>query len=155
MQSRFRIKVVLILMGTMMANVCAIVAFAFYVLAHPGPVPQRATLLLVCFFLVTSVICIVSTRRHARQMVPSETPEEGKQRRTFARAGIKIGLIFFVFALLNGIRLVIQNVVPWKYAIVGLSVDILLIATLWISLRKLDRTEPTSGTASKPEAFTQ
>lgn len=126
-----------------------------YVLAHPGPVPQRATLSLVCFVVVAAVLMIVIIRRAAGQAVRSETPEEGKQRRTFAMIGIKIGLIFFVLALLNGIRLVVQNVVPWKYAIVGLSVDILLIATLWISLRRLNQIELASRAASKPDSFPQ
>jgi len=94
---------------------------------------------MLCFFVATIVVGSVAIRRTARKLVKDKTAEEAKPRRAAPTKWLKAGLVFYVLALLSGIRLIVQREVPLKYAIPGLAIDIFLIAVFWRSLRRLKK----------------
>lgn len=138
---KLQAKIAVVLVGITLAYMCAAVAFSLYLVKHPGPVPRSISIPLLCFFILTIVGGAVILSRVVRKQARVETVEEGKLRRARAVKGLKAGLILWGLILLNGIRLVAQNEVPWVYAIPGLTVDVLLIAVFGVSLRKLRKFE--------------
>jgi threonine/homoserine/homoserine lactone efflux protein len=128
--------------GMMLSNMCAVFALVFYVLAHPGAaVPRWIPVSMVCFFVLTFMGWWIIVRRFSRRLASEETPEEGRQRRARATKGLKAGLVLYILILLNGIRLVVERAISWKYSIPGLTVDLLLIMVFLTSLRRLKKFE--------------
>lgn len=142
---KLRGKIALILVGITLPYMCAVVAFGIYVMKHPGPVPRSISVPLLCFFILTIVGGAIILSRAVRKQAKIETADEGKLRRARAMKGMKLGLVVWGLILLNGIRLIAQHEVPWIYAISGLTVDALLIAVFWISLKRLRKSEGTTA----------
>jgi len=89
--------------------------------------------------VVTFVVGTILIKRLVRRQVATETPIEGDQRRKFAVKGLKGGLILYSLILLNGIRLVLEGEVPWRFAIPGVAIDLFIIGGCWFSLRRLQK----------------
>jgi len=132
----------------MLLGVCNAGFLIYYVHEHPGPVPPRIILSMVCFLTVGAAAGIVVTSRRLRRQARTETPEEGKSRRAFAAKGLKAGLVVWTLILLNDVRMLLQHNVPWTYAIPGTTIVTLVVILSWVSLRRLRKAEmkgPQSG----------
>jgi ABC-type dipeptide/oligopeptide/nickel transport system permease subunit len=70
-----------------------------------------------------------------------EGAEEAHLRRVRAIKGLKAGLIVWGVILLNDIRMLIQGTAPWKFAIPGFVIVLLMIVVTWVSLRRLQKAE--------------
>jgi hypothetical protein len=142
-------KIGLIFVGMVFATLGVGLAFVFYVSTHQEQsVPRWVSLSLGCLILLVYLIGWNVIRRNARKVAREETPEESQKRRGRTKTIIKVNLVFYAVALLDGIRLVLQGTIPLKYAIVGITVVILLIASFWNLLRKLTKLESHRRTAS-------
>lgn len=141
--TRLQRKVGVVMACMVLPYVCAIFLFVRYLQVHPGPVPRWISLAMLGVLVVTFVVGTICIKRVVRQQVATETPFEGDQRRKLAAKGLKGGLILYGLILLNGIRLVLEGDVPWRYAIPGLAIDLLMIGVCWFCLRRLQK-----GTAS-------
>ena len=80
-------------------------------------------------------------RRAARKPAMVEGAEEAHLRRVRAIKGLKAGLIVWGVILLNDIRMLIQGTAPWKFAIPGFVIVLLMIVVTWVSLRRLQKAE--------------
>jgi hypothetical protein len=131
----------LVMLCIVLPDTCALLAFVFYVVSHPGPVPRWITVSLVCFIVFTGILGTFVVRRLALKRAVIETPDERDLRRNRALKWLKVGLVFYLLAMLNGIRVVLQGEIPWRYSIPGFTIDILLIVAFWISIRRLKSAE--------------
>jgi uncharacterized membrane protein YbaN (DUF454 family) len=142
---RFQRKIVLIFGCIALLWMCIGLAFAFYVVKHPGLVPRSISVSLLALFVLTIVGGGIVVSRVVRKQVSVETVEEGRIRRARAMKGMKLGLVLWGLIFLNGIRLVAQREVPLSYAVPGLAIDVFLIVAFWTSLRRLKRFEATAS----------
>ena len=148
---KFERKIRVLLIGLVSPYLCAVLALVYYMQGHPGPLPHWIYTSMALFFLFILVVGSVIVTRVVSLRAAVETPEEGKQRRARTSKRLKAGLVLYVLILLNGIRLVAQNSLPWSYAIPGLAIDLFLIAIFWFSLRRLKRTEiPAAESGQNP-----
>jgi hypothetical protein len=132
---------VLIAIGFMMLlYLSGILVFVIYIIEHPGQlIPRSVPLALFGWLILVTMLGLTLARRAARAQVATETTVERKRRINYGRKGLKIGMFFYSLFLLNGIRAIVQGEIPWKPAIVGIAVDILVIAGCWICLKRLNR----------------
>ncbi len=133
-----------------MAGLCAcgILVFVYYVIGHPGSVPRSAIWLLLSWYILVFGVGMPIASRIIKREVAIRTTTERDKRISWGSKALKLAIVFYGLALLNGIRLVLQHEVPWKPAIVGVTVDIVLIAGFWISLKRLKRygsSKPAAG----------
>jgi hypothetical protein len=137
-----RPKVALVLGGIVVPYMFAVVALAFYVAKHPGPVPRSISVSMLCFLILTIAVGAIGISRGSRKQAEFKTADESKLRRARAMKGMRLGLFVWGLIFLNGIRLVAEREVPWIYAIPGLTVDGLLFVVFWTSLKRLLKAEP-------------
>jgi Na+/melibiose symporter-like transporter len=150
MKSKHRIASIFV--GMVLLTMCGAFALAFYFFTHQGElVPRWVSLSFLCFIVLVYAVGFTMIRRDARKLAGEETPEEGERRRARAIKGLKIGLVIYLFGLLNGIRLVIQREIPWRLSIAGFTISIFLIATMWASLRRLRRSQQDKQSATQQE----
>jgi hypothetical protein len=142
--TKFERKLILALVWIILPYTCAAVAFVFYVLKHPGPVPQWTIFSLVLFFVLTLVIGSIVLKRVSRREIALETSEESKVRCKRASRGLKAGLIVYSFILLNDIRMALEGEAHWSYAIVGISINILIVIAIWKAFKRSQSTENSS-----------
>lgn len=75
-----------------------------------------------------------------RQMSVKSTSDQEVPRPAGNTLWIKIGLVFYAVAFINGVRLTMVGTVPIKYGAIGLGVDIFLFALfLWLLLRRANK----------------
>jgi Na+/H+ antiporter NhaD/arsenite permease-like protein len=110
-----------------------------YVQTHPERLPLWIPMAMLIFLITTILVGAAYLLRLVRKQVAVETPGERKQRQAGVARGLEIGIVVGCLISLNGIRLVLQHTVPWQYALVGLSIDFLLIVSFWTPLIRLKR----------------
>jgi Na+/H+ antiporter NhaD/arsenite permease-like protein len=138
-----QIKAALVLVAIPLAYVlCAGGALFRYVHTHPGGfVPRWISVPMLCGLIVALGLETIVLKRVAKKRAIAETPKDGHLRRVRAIKGLKMGLVLWAAILLNDIRMLLQDTVPWAYAIPGLIVVTLMTAVTWTSLRRLQRIE--------------
>ena len=121
---------------------CAGGVLFLYIHAHPGvPVPRSISVPILCFLLLTICGGAFVTNRMARRQTRTETAEQAQVRRIRAIKGLKAGLVVWGVILLNDVRMLAEGSIPWKYAVPGLIVVVLMVAACWNSLVRLKRIE--------------
>jgi hypothetical protein len=149
---RSKHKIALIFVGMVLLTMCGGFALAFYSLTHQGElVPRRVSLSIFGFIILVCAVGFTMIRRDARKLAGEETPEEGERRRARAIKSLKIGLVIYLFGLLNEIRLVIRGGISWRLSIAGFTISLFLVATMWASLRRLRRSQQGKQSATQPE----
>lgn len=134
-------RVLIGLAGVTLPYMCAVTVLVLYLRKHPGPIPMWVPLTMFAFLVALCVLGGVYVSRFVRRQAVLETPSDQTQRQRQAAKGLKIGLVVFSLAFLNGGGLVLQDTVPWKYAIPGLTIDLFLIVVCWTSLTRLRRAQ--------------
>jgi Na+/H+ antiporter NhaD/arsenite permease-like protein len=152
---KFEKKVILILLCTSFIYVlCAGGGLFLYIRAHPGAlIPRWISVPILFLFILTIVIGSFLVRRAARKEARIETAEEGHLRRVRAIKGLKTGLIVWGVILLNDIRMLLQRTIPWKVAIPGSAIVLLMIAVTWVSLRRLQKAEAAGPETKQRQAL--
>jgi len=149
---KFGRKIVLLMVCMVLPYILAVIALVFYVHAHPGPVPRSISLSMLFFFSLTIVVGGIFLSRSVRTQAKIETSDEGRARRARAVKGLKIGMLVWALILLNDVRLLAQHDIPWRFAIPGTTISVVLMAVFWASLRRLKKAEANvSASGSGPK----
>jgi hypothetical protein len=152
---RFEKKITLILLFTSFVYVlCAGGGLFWYIRAHPGGlIPRWISIPMMFLFILTIVAMTLLMRRAGRKQALIETEEGGHLRRVRAIKGLKVGLIIWGVILLNDIRMLIQGTTPWKFAIPGCAIVLLMIVVTWVSLRRLQKSEAARSETKQRQAL--
>ena len=134
-------RVLIVLAGVTLPYMCAVMLLVLYLQRHPGQVPMWVPLTMLVFLVGTCVLGGIYLSRSVRRQTALETPFERTRRQSETAKGLKVGLVVWGLIFLNGIRLLLQGEVPWKYAIPGLTIDLFLIVVFWISLNRVKKAQ--------------
>jgi hypothetical protein len=133
-----RKRVVLAMAVMFAALLCVVAILIIYDRTHHGPPPTSIFFLIPAFMLCGSVIAFRIVRG-GRTRSQTEIAAGFSPHRSWMTKAIKAGLVIYVLGLLNGIRLVAEHAIPLKYAVVGFTICIALIAAHWRALGRLDK----------------
>jgi hypothetical protein len=121
---------------------CAGGVLFVYIHAHPAtPIPRFISVPILFLLILTITGVVFVTKRMAHKQAMVEIEEQGHLRRIRAIKGLKGGLVVWGLILLNDIRMLAMGSIPWKYAIPGLVVVVLMVAVCWMSLVRLKKIE--------------
>ena len=119
------------------ALLCFIAVTILYIRANHGPLPGWIFFLLPVFILCAFVVALVIVRK-GRSRETAQPAAGLASQSSWMRTAIKAGFAIYVLGLLNGVRLVLEGAIPFKYALVGFTVCVALILAHWKALKRLD-----------------
>jgi hypothetical protein len=136
MRSKNRIALVF---GIGLPYMCAVLALVFYHAAHPGPIPRWIFVTMFFMFVLTIVGGSVAFYKIGSKEAAGKPLDKEGLRRERAAKWLKVGLVVWTVILLNDIRMLAQQSIPWRYAIPGVIVVLLMVAVFWTSLRRMQK----------------